>query len=231
MASTRDQQDVRDGEDVRDQQDVRGSRRSFFRRDRRHEVRRDDTVVTDGTDDAYEKFGGVNLGAAIFGWLVAVAVAVLLTGVVGAIAAAINDSQHVTQSQAERQAGTIGLASAIVLIAVLMLGYYAGGYVAGRMSRFDGGRQGLMVWVIGLIVTVVAVVVGWIFGDTYNVLDRVDLPRIPIPHDQVTTGGIVAGVVVLVGTLVAAMAGGSVGRHYHARVDRYAEPTVVDRTR
>jgi ABC-type dipeptide/oligopeptide/nickel transport system permease subunit len=97
------------------------------------------------------------------------------------------------------------------------------------MSRFDGGRQGLLVWVIGLIVTVAAVVVGWIFGAKYNVLDRVDLPRIPIPHDQVTTGGIVTGAAVVVGTLVAAVAGGSVGRHYHSRVDRYAERTT-DRT-
>jgi hypothetical protein len=66
------------------------------------------------------------------------------------------------------------------------------------------------------------VAAGWVFGAKYNVFDRVDLPRIPIPHDQVTTGGIVTGVAVLVGTLLAALAGGSVGRHYHTRVDRYA---------
>ena len=192
-----------------------------------HDVRhRDDTdvVETDAveTDEAYDKFGGVNLGAALSGWLVAMAVAVLLTGIVGAVAAAVGDANNLTQSDAEREAGTVGVASAIVLLAVLLIGYYAGGYVAGRMSRFDGGRQGLAVWIIGLVVTVAAVAVGWIFGAAYNVLDRVDLPRIPIPHDELTTGGIVTGLAVFVGTLLAAMAGGTIGRRYHSRVDRYA---------
>jgi hypothetical protein len=183
-----------------------------------------DVVETDAveTDEAYDKFGGVNLGAALAGWLVAMGVAVLLTGIIGAVAAAVSDANNLTQSDAQRQAGTVGVASAIVLLAVLVLGYYAGGYVAGRMSRFDGGRQGLAVWVIGLVVTAVTVGLGWIFGAKYNVLDRVDLPRIPLPHDQVTTGGIVTGIAVVAGTLVAAMAGGSIGRHYHSRVDRYA---------
>jgi hypothetical protein len=192
---------------------------------RTHEqdVDRRDTEVVDGTNEAYDKFGGGNAGAVFFGWLVAVAVAVLLTGLVGAVAAAIGDAQDITQSDAEREAGTIGLAAAIALIAVLVIGYYAGGYVAGRMSRFDGARQGFLAWLLGLIVTVVAVLVGWAFGEKYNVLDRVDLPRIPIPHDQVTTGGVVTAAAVVVGTLIAAVLGGSVGRHYHARVDRYAE--------
>ena len=48
-----------------------------------------------------ERFGGLNPGAAFFGWLVAIAVSVLLTGIVGAIVAAVGSSAHVTQSQAE----------------------------------------------------------------------------------------------------------------------------------
>lgn len=175
------------------------------------------------TDEAYEKFGGANAGATFFGWLVAVGVAVLLTGLVGAVAAGVSDARDLTQSDAQRQAGTVGLASAIVLAVVLLIGYYAGGYVAGRMSRYDGGRQGFAVWLLGVVVTVIAVVVGWAFGAKYNVLDRVDLPRIPIPHDQVTTGGVLTGIVVLAGTLLAAVAGGKVGQHYHTRVDRYAD--------
>ena len=51
-------------------------------------------------------------------------------------------------------------------------------------------------------------------------LDRVDLPRMPIPTDQVTTGGVVTALVVLVVTPLAAMLGGGVGRRYHAKVDR-----------
>ena len=180
-----------------------------------------DERTTTVPETAHERYGGVNIGAAFFGWLVAVAITILLTGIIGAVAAAVSDQADVTQNDAERAANTIGLVAAIVLVAVLALAYYTGGYVAGRMSRFDGGRQGLAVWVIGLIVTLIAVALGWIFGDQYNVLDRVDLPRIPIPTDQVSSGGIITGLVVVVVTALAAMTGGTVGRRYHAKVDRH----------
>ena len=122
----------------------------------------------------------MNIGASFFGWIVAIGIAVLLTSIVGAVGAAVGFSGNLSQSEAERQAGTIGIAAAIVLLLVLMIGYYAGGYVAGRMSRFDGGRQGFMVWLIGLLVTIVAIVLGAVFGSQYNILDRVSLPRVPV---------------------------------------------------
>ncbi len=112
-----------------------------------------------------EKYGGLNLGADFFGWLVAIALTVLLVGVIGAIAAAVGASLNVNQTDAERQAGTFGLATAIALLLTLMIAYYAGGYVAGRMSRFDGGKQGVGVWVIGLLVTLIVVGLGAIFVD------------------------------------------------------------------
>lgn len=171
-------------------------------------------------DRGRERFGGINWGSAFFGWLVAVAVAVLLTSIVGAAAAGVGTNTAVTQSDAEREAGTIGVVAAAVLLAVLMLAYYAGGYVAGRMSRFDGGKQGLAVWVIGLVVTLVAVGLGILFGSQYNIFDRVDLPTVPLPRDTLSWGGAVAAVAVLVGTLLAGMTGGKVGQHYHRRVDR-----------
>jgi hypothetical protein len=167
-----------------------------------------------------EKFGGLNLGAAFFGWLVAIAVSLLLTGIIGAIAAGAGSDAEITQSEASREAGTIGIVAAVVLLAVLMIGYYAGGYVAGRMSRFSGSRQGLGVWVIGLLVTIAMIVLGAIFGQQYDVLSRVNLPRLPISSDALTTGGVIAALAVLAGTLLAAVLGGSVGTHYHRRVDK-----------
>ncbi|MFL6134667.1 MAG: hypothetical protein ACJ72A_17815 [Nocardioidaceae bacterium] len=171
---------------------------------------------------AREKFGGMNIGAGFFGWLVAIAIAILLTSIVGAVAAAAGASSNVTQSEAQRQAGTIGIVAAIVLLVVLLVAYFTGGYVAGRMSRFDGGKQGLAVWLIGLAVTIIALVLGAVFGSQYNILDRVSLPRIPVSTDQLSTGGIITALVILVGTLLAAMAGGKVGHRYHDKVDRAA---------
>lgn len=173
-------------------------------------------------EEAREKFGGLNAGAAFFGWLVSMGLAVLLTGIVGAVLAAVGSSANVSQTDAERQAGTVGLAAGIVLVAVLLIAYYTGGYVAGRMSRFDGARQGLGVWTVGLVVTLLAVGLGVVFGAQYNILDRVSLPRIPVPTDQLTTGGIITAAAVLVGTLLAAVVGGKVGHRYHNRVDRTA---------
>jgi amino acid transporter len=167
-----------------------------------------------------EEFGGFNLGADFFGWLVAVAMAVLLAGIVGAVAAAVGSSLHVTQTDAQRQAGTFGLATAIALLVVLMVAYYAGGYVAGRMSRYDGGRQGFGVWLIGVVVTIVVVAVGILFGSQYDIFQRVNLPSVPIPSDTATWGGIIALAAILIGTLLAAFVGGKVGRRYHSKVDR-----------
>ena len=188
---------------------------------RRTTVTRDGEVapVYDDTH-ARQKFGGLNWGACFFGWLVAVAVAVLLTSILGAIAAAVGATTPVTQSAAQRQAGTIGVAAAIVLLVVLLVGYYTGGYVAGRMSRFDGGRQGFGVWAIGLVVTLVAIALGAVFGSQYNLLDRVSLPRIPLPTDTLGWGALITAVAVVLGTLLVAMAGGKVGHRYHDRVDR-----------
>jgi amino acid transporter len=175
---------------------------------------------------AKDRFGGVNWGAAFFGWLVAVAVAILLTGIIGALLAAVGSNASVTQSQAQRQAGTIGVAAGVTLLLVLAIGYYAGGYVAGRMSRFDGGRQGLGVWVIGLLVTLIAVVLGAVFGTKYNVLERVDLPRIPVSSHQIGWGVALTAIAVLLLTLVAALMGGKIGHRYHDRVDRTADLTA-----
>jgi MFS family permease len=171
-------------------------------------------------DARRDRFGGMNFGAAFFGWLVAIAVSILLTSIAGAIAAGIGSNAQITQSQAQKQAGTIGIVAAIVLLVVLMIGYYCGGYVAGRMSRFSGTKQGLGVWIIGLVVTIIAIGLGALFGQQYDILSRVNLPRLPISTDTLSAGGVIAALAVLVGTLVAALAGGSVGTHYHRRVDR-----------
>jgi hypothetical protein len=180
-------------------------------------------VRTDADDRAArDRFGGLNIGAAFFGWLVAIAIAILLTSIVGAVLAAVGSTTNITQSDAERTAGTIGVVAGVVLLVVLVIAYYTGGYVAGRMSRFDGARQGIGVWAIGLLVTIIALGLGAIFGAKYNILDRVDLPRIPVSTDELGWGGLITAVAILVLTLVAAAFGGRVGHRYHDRVDRAA---------
>ena len=177
------------------------------------------TGPVSSTERQRERFGGLNWGAAFFGWLVAVGVAVLLTAILSAAGAAIGLTQ-VSGQEATGNAETIGIVGGLLLLAVLMIAYYAGGYVAGRMSRFDGGRQGVGAWAVGIIVTILLAVAGAVLGSEYNVLAQLNLPRIPIGEGALTTGGIVALAAIVLGTLLAAFLGGKAGTHYHRKVDR-----------
>jgi hypothetical protein len=161
-----------------------------------------------------EQYGGINWGAAFFGWLVAVGLGALLVGLLAAAGAAVG----ITEVDAENE--SIGIGGTIALLAALVIAYGCGGYVAGRMSRFDGARQGLAAWLIGLIVTVVLAVAGAVLGSEYNVVDQLDLPALPVGDSEFATGGAIALAVVVIGTLLAALAGGKTGERYHRKVDR-----------
>ena len=165
----------------------------------------------------HEKFGGFNWGGAFFGWLVAVGIAVLLTAILSAAGTAVG----LTEASGSN-ADTIGLAGGIALLVVLVVAYFAGGYVGGRLSRFDGGRQGFGVWLFGLIVTIALAVAGVVFGSKYNVLEQLNLPRIPVDEGTLATGGLIALAALVLGTLLAAILGGKTGERYHKKVDRAA---------
>ena len=170
-------------------------------------------------DREREEYGGFNLGAAFFGWLVAVGMAALLTAILSAAGAAIGLTS-VTESEARSGADTISIVGGILFFLVLALAYYAGGYVAGRMSRFDGARQGVGVWLLGLLVTIALAVLGAIAGAKYNVRGQLNLPRIPIDEGSLATGGAITLAAIVIGTLVAALLGGKAGERYHRKVDR-----------
>ena len=168
-----------------------------------------------------EEYGGINWGAAFFGFLVAVGVAAILLGILSAAGAAFGLTE-LSQSEANQNADTIGLVGGILLVAVVAIAYYAGGYVSGRMSRFDGGRQGLGSWAIGLIVTIGLGVAGWLFGPDWNVFDKLGLPNVPIDNGTLTVGGGIALALTLIVSLLVAMAGGKAGERYHRKIDRFA---------
>jgi amino acid transporter len=166
-----------------------------------------------------DEYGGVNWGAAFFGWLVALGMAAILMGIVSAAGAATGLTE-VSGSEVLSSAEEIGLVGAALLLLVLAIAYYCGGYVSGRMSRFDGGRQGLGVWIIGLLITILLAVLGAIADSEYNVLAKLELPRIPVDEGSLTTGGVIALIAVVVITIIAAVAGGKAGERYHRKVDR-----------
>ena len=178
-------------------------------------------AVHDAVDRQHDRYGGIKWGAAFFGWLSANGLAVILVALISAAGVAIGLTQGVPSTEeATQQADTIGIAGIIALLVVLFLAYLAGGYVAGRMARFDGARQGVAVWIIGLLIVIALAVLGAVLGAEYNVLQQLNLPRIPIDEGTATTAGIIALVAVLLVTLLGAVLGGKLGERYHRKIDR-----------
>ncbi len=105
-----------------------------------------------GTVRQREEYGGVNIGASFFGWLVAIGIGALLTALLSAAGTAIAISE-IDGDEAASAVDTVGIVGGILILAVALIAYFAGGYVAGRMSRFDGARQGVGVWAWSIVVT------------------------------------------------------------------------------
>jgi hypothetical protein len=170
-----------------------------------------------------DQYGGTKWGAAFFGWLTATGTAVILTGLLVATGAAVGVANNTdtgdVQSQASQKPGTIGVVGAILLLAVVLIAYYCGGYVAGRMARFNGVRQGIAVWIWAVVIAVALAVAGAALGSKFDVLDRIGgFPRLPI--GDVTTGSIIAIAIALAAALIGAILGGLAGMRFHRKVDK-----------
>ena len=105
----------------------------------------------------------------------------------------------------------------------MAIAYYCGGYVSGRMSRFDGGRQGFGTWAIGLIVTIVLAVAGVVFGSEVQRAREAEPAAHPDRRGHAHDGRRSSrSLAVVIATLLAAMGGGKAGERYHRKIDRLA---------
>lgn len=163
-------------------------------------------------------FGGFKWGSAFFGWLTATGTAVLLS----AVAIAVGVSTGFTTNP--DTAGVVGITTGIVVLAVLFLAYYCGGYVAGRMARFDGAKQGVAVWIWSILVAAIATIITLTTRPRFDALVIDGLPSVPVAPEAMTTTGVVAAVIAIVVTLVGAVLGGLAGMHYHRKIDRTELP-------
>jgi hypothetical protein len=168
-------------------------------------------------------YGGVDWLATFLGFVFAAVIGALFALIAGLVLAPLGFSLNL--------GGEIGAAviTGLVLVAVLIfLTYFFGGYVAGRLARFDGGRNGAMLVLWTLAVALLAALVGGIFsnflpvgisGGLRNFIQNDVLPAI----GNLSQFGII-GVVIFVGALVVALLGGflggRLGSRYHAEIDR-----------
>lgn len=171
------------------------------------------------------QFGGMKFGSAFFGWLTATGTAVILTALLAATGTAVGLGNQIAPSEvadaASENAATVGIVGGIVLTLILLIAYFCGGYVAGRMARFDGVKQGVAVWLWAIMIAVILAIITAVAGAQFNILGNLNsFPRIPINEGDLTAGSIITAIVVALVALGGAILGGLAGMRYHRRVDK-----------
>ena len=183
-----------------------------------------DVRVTDVTGDvgveaARSRFGGIDIPATIAGALAALGTAVLLAGI-GAGA-----GTYGYQLGLDNATEDLTLAGLIAGLAALGLAFLIGGWVAGRVARYDGGQNGVVTALWFVLLAGAAAALGAWAGDEYNVFRNVNLPQW-FDADALTPAAIATGLLALVVMLLAGWTGGRLGERYHRRAD-----SLVARTR
>jgi hypothetical protein len=129
-------------------------------------------------------------------------------------------------------AGQIGASviTGLALLGILIfLTYFFGGYVAGRLARFDGGRNGAMVLVWTFIVVLILALIAVVFSGFLpagaaegvgNLVDGVASTVSGLASAGVV--GIIAAVAAILIALLGGFLGGRMGSRYHAEIDRAA---------
>jgi hypothetical protein len=166
-----------------------------------------------------QEFGGrIQWEAVFFGLLAAVGLAAcLVAGVLGGlIAAGVTDAHESASGLVDQMMAGGGAIS----VAILALAYLTGGYVAARMARFDGWRQGLGIWLLSLLAVLAAAVTAWIAGGKLDPTESISLPSNPVDEGPLHQGAAVIAPVLVVVPLIAALVGGVLGDRFHRAVDR-----------
>lgn len=171
-------------------------------------------------DRLRDMYGGVDWLASFLGFIFAVVAASVLSAIAGLILIPLGLSLDLSS-------GTLGAAeiTGLVIVGVLVfLTFFFGGYVAGRLARFDGGRNGMMtvLWTVAAMIAVVAIsgfLPGGIFESFRGFMESSVLPLL----GNLSNLGIVGVVIIVAIILVAVLGGflgGRVGSRYHSEIDR-----------
>ncbi|GAC1380634.1 MAG: hypothetical protein NVSMB4_09470 [Acidimicrobiales bacterium] len=174
-------------------------------------------------DSAHRRFGGLDTGATIAGAFAALGLTVLLGGVLAG-------AGRVVYVNGLRDAPAATAGSVVAGMAVLLVAFVVGGWVAGRMARYDGGRNGMVTAVWFVLFAAGTSATGALLGQSYNVFSGDRLPQWFTDSARTPEAVLSAAVAFLV-MVGAGFVGGMVGGRYHRRVDRLVAgltPVVAD---
>lgn len=178
-----------------------------------------------------QEFAGINFGSAFFGWLAAVGLAGLLYVIVGGIAAASGLAKTSvidgTATKVESfgsvfSTDTLQITALVVFLVILFLSYFVGGFVAARMARFSPLKQGLAVWLWGVVMTIITAVVLVVVASQNSGLSSLQPSGGSMQlSDFTSVEALVAEGLIIVLSLGGALVGGLAGLRYHRRIDRF----------
>lgn len=171
-------------------------------------------------DRLRDMYGGVDWLASFLGFVFAAVAAAVLSLIAGLILMPLGFSLDFGSGEL----GPAVITGLVILGILVFLTYFFGGYVAGRLARFDGGRNGVMTVVWALVVGVLILAVsgflpGAIFAGVQNVMQTAVLPTIG-GLSNLGIVGIVIIVAILLVALLGGLLGGRVGSRYHSEIDR-----------
>lgn len=167
--------------------------------------------------------GRVSLASVLAGTLVAYGAFAVLLAITAAVAEAVGFDTDLSTNEWR----TLGTAGGAVVAVVLLLCYLFGGYVAGRMARRAGATNGLMVFVLGVLVAAGVAGLVNVFTDGDDILRN--LRNVGVPTSSAEWGdlGTVAGIGSLLAMLAGSIAGGALGERWHTKLLALAaDPSV-----
>ncbi len=169
-------------------------------------------------------YGGVDWLASFIGCVFAlVCITVLLLLISGLVLGPLGFTLDLEGGQLD----TAIITGLVIVGLVLFLSYFLGGYVAGRLVRFDGGRNGAATVGWGILLAVLFTVFGFLLAgllpeSVFGLLRGLQTGIQSTVGDLTTLGLVGAGIIVgaLLLVLLGGFLGGSLGNRYHTRIDR-----------
>jgi hypothetical protein len=168
------------------------------------------------------EFGGrIQWEAVFFGLLAAIGLAAALVALVlgGLVATGVTSFRDDAASLVDH----VMAGGGAIPVAILALAYLAGGYVAARMARFDGWRQGLGLWILSVLMALVVAITAWIAGGELDPTKSISLPSNPIDAGPLSQSGWAILAVGVLVPLVFAVLGGVFGERFHRAVDQVTD--------
>src|ERR671913_1033730 len=172
-------------------------------------------------DRLRDMYGGVDWLASFLGLVFAIVLGAVFSAVAGLVLVPFG----ITPDLSNGQIGASVITGLALLGVLIFLTFFFGGYVAGSLARFDGGRNGAMVLVWMFIVVVILSLAAAIFsgflpagraGGIANLVDTI----VSTADNLAGVVGLVTAAAALLLALLGGTLGGRMGSRYHTEIDR-----------